>query len=177
MRGSFLRREDGSVAVEAMIILPVIFWAYLCMFAIYDAYRMFSVHQKAAFTISDAISRETMPIDDDYLDGTHDLFEYLSRSQGQTSMRVSQIWYDEDNDSYRADWSEVRGSISPLSDAQVSNWHDKLPVMPDNERIVLLETWSNYDTPFETGLTADEIRTYVFTSPRYAPAVCFDACN
>ncbi len=177
VRCDFARREDGTVAVEAMLVMPVMFWAYLSVFAIHDAYRTYGMHQKAAYSIGDAISRETVPIDNAYFDGTRDMFEYLTHSQGQTDMRISQIWYDAVNDEYRRDWSEVRGNIAALTDAEVLNWHNKLPIMLGNERVVLLETWSNYDPPFETGLTVDEIRTFVFTRPRYAPVVCFDACN
>ncbi|MEM6305589.1 MAG: hypothetical protein AAF744_12790 [Pseudomonadota bacterium] len=177
LKRDFWRREDGTVAVEAMLVMPVMFWAFLSMFAIHDAFRAYGIHQKAAYSIGDAISRETVPIDDAYFDGMHDMFEYLAHSQGETDIRISQIWFDGDNDQYRLDWSEVRGGIPPLSDGEVQNWHDRLPVMPGNERVVLLETWSTYDAPFETGLTNDEIRTFVFTRPRYAPRVCFDACN
>lgn len=177
LRHDFGRRQDGAVAVEAMLVMPIMFWAYLSVYAIHDAYRSYGTHQKAAYSLGDAISRETVPLDDEYFDGARDIFEYLTNSQGMTDMRISQIWYDEDNDEYRRDWSEVRGNVVPLTDAEVRNWHHKLPVMPDNEHVVLLETWSTYDPPFETGLTTDEIRTYVFTRPRYAPVVCFDTCN
>lgn len=177
LRMDFLRREDGTVAIEAMIIMPVMFWAYLSMFAIQDAFRTYGIHNKAAFAIGDAISRETVPLDDDYLNGTRDLFEYLAHSQGNTDMRVSQIWFDGDANEYKRDWSEVRGNMPELTDIDVKNWHDKLPIMISNERVVLFETWSSYDPPFETGLTVDEIRTFVFTRPRYAPVVCFLACN
>ena len=177
LRHGFVRRQDGAVAIEAMLIMPMMFWAFLCLFAIHDAWRSYGIHQKAAFSIGDAISRETFPIDDAYIDGAHDLFEYLAHSAGNTNLRVSQIWYDGPNDVYKADWSKTRGGAEPLTDAEVANWHHKLPIMPHNERVVLLETWSFYDPPFDTGLTADEIRTYVFTRPRYAPRVCFETCN
>lgn len=177
VRRDFCRREDGTVAVEAMLVMPIMFWAFLSMFAIHDAFRAYGIHQKAAFSIGDAISRETVPIDDEYFNGVRDMFEYLAHSQGQTDMRISQIWYDAVANEYKVDWSEKRGSISELTDIVVKNWHDKLPVMIGNERVLLLETWSVYDPPFETGLTNDEIRTYVFTRPRYAPKVCFNSCN
>ncbi|MGB3245259.1 MAG: hypothetical protein WBB25_12035 [Sulfitobacter sp.] len=177
LRMDFMRREDGTVAVEAMIVMPAMFWAYLAMFAIQDAYRTFGIHQKAAFSIGDAISRETVPLDDAYLTGVRELFEYLAHSRDKTDMRISQIWYDGAAHEYKRDWSQVRGSIAPLSDAEVKTWHSKLPKMASNERVVLFETWSNYDPPFETGLTVDEIRTFVFTRPRYAPVVCYNSCN
>ena len=177
LRCDFLRREDGTVAIEAVIVTPLLFWTFLSMFSIFDAFRMYSINQKAAYTIGDAISRETVPIDADYLEGAQDLFEYLSRSQGKTSIRVSSVWYDAYGDRYLRDWSQVRGSVPALNNDDVRNWHDKLPILPDKERLVLVETWSTYDPPFNTGLENREIRNFVFTRPRYAPRVCWEDCN
>jgi hypothetical protein len=171
LRLDFMRREDGSIALEATIIMPVLFWTYLSMFSIFDAFRMYSVHQKAAFTIGDALSRETVPIDNDYFDGVLDLYEYLSRSQGQTSMRISSVWYDEENDVFNTDWSQTRGSMPALTSEDTQNWHQRIPVLVDNEHVIILETWSEYNPPFRTGLEEREIRNLVFTRPRYATCV------
>lgn len=177
LRCEFLRREDGTIAIEAMIVMPLLFWTYLSMFSIFDAFRMYSINQKAAYTIGDAISRETVPIDGQYLDGAQNLFEYLSRAQGKSSIRVSSVWYDASADEYHSDWSQVRGTVDALADADVKYWHEKLPVLPDNDRLVLVETWSEYDPPFNTGLEERQIRNFVFTRPRYAPRVCWQTCN
>ena len=177
LRCNFLRREDGSVAVEAMIVMPLLFWTYLSMFSIFDAFRMYSINQKAAYTIGDAISRETVPIDGAYLEGVQDLFEYLSRSEGKSSIRVSSIYYNAAQDEYYRDWSKKRGTVAELTNADVKNWHEKLPILPNNERLVLVETWAEYDPPFNTGLEETEIRNFVFTRPRYAPRVCWVTCN
>ncbi len=177
LRCNFLRREDGFVTIEAMIMMPVMFWLFLSMFSIFDTFRIYNVNQKAAYTISDAISRETVPIDGDYLEGIQDLFEYLSRSQDQSSIRVSSIYYDAAQDKYFQDWSQKRGSVDALTNEDVQDWHDKLPILPDNERLVLLETWSDYDPPFKTGLEDRVIQNFVFTRPRYAPRVCWVNCN
>ena len=165
----FLRREDGTIALETMIVMPMIFWAYLSMYSIFDAYRMYNLNQTATYTIGDAISRETMAIDPAYLQGMQDLFEYMTRGQGKTAMRVTSIWYDADNDRYFTDWSQVRGWVTPLASSDVQNWHAKLPVMPNNERVTLVETWRDYDPLFNTGLEQREIHNFAFTRPRYAP--------
>ncbi len=177
LRLDFLRRENGSVAIEAVLVLPMLFWVFLSVFSIFDAFRMYSVNQKAAFTIGDAISRETVPIDSQYLAGMQDLFEYLARADGKTSIRVSSIWYDKGRDRFIRDWSQKRGSVTALTNDDVRNWHDKLPLMLDQERVVLVETWTDYDPPFKTGLENLEIKNFVFTRPRYAPRVCWDDCN
>ncbi|MFG6498718.1 TadE/TadG family type IV pilus assembly protein [Sulfitobacter sp. 1A13191] len=165
----FKGREDGSIAVETVIMLPLMFWAYLAMYSTFDTFRMYNLNQTAAYTVGDAISRETQAIDADYLRGMQQLFEYLTRGTGQTALRVSSIWYDQANDRYHADWSQVRGTVQPLTSDDVRDWHDKLPVMPDNERVTLVETWRDFEPLFKTGLERRDIHNFVFTRPRYAP--------
>ncbi len=173
----FARREDGTIALEAMIVMPVMFWAFLSMFSIFDAFRTYSINQKAAFTIGDSISRETAPLDSDYIAGSLQLFEYLSDSQGQSAIRISSLYYDAAGDRFYSDWSKVSGAVAELSSNDVQEWSTKLPVLPDNERVMLVETWSQYTPPFNTGLEEREIRNFVFTRPRFAPRVCWEECN
>ncbi|MDF1727012.1 MAG: pilus assembly protein [Sulfitobacter sp.] len=171
-----VRREEGSVSIEAAIVLPAIFLAFLSIFAIFDAYRMYSINQKAAFTIGDAVSRETLPIDNNYLNGVQNLFEYLTRAD-DSAIRITSVWYDADNDRFYRDWSQSRGWVENLTSSDVRNWHDKLPLMVDNERIMVVETWTRFKPPFKTGLENQMIRNFVFTRPRYAPRVCWNDCN
>lgn len=177
LRGDFFRDEEGVIAIEAVIIMPMIFWTFLSLFSIFDSFRMYSINQKAAFTIGDAISRETLPIDGEYLSGALNLFEYLSKSQGNAAIRVTSLRYDAGNDRFRRDWSETRGWVDSLSNSDVRNWTDRLPIMVNNERLILVETWNRYEPPFRTGLELNEIKNFVFTRPRYAPRVCWVECD
>jgi hypothetical protein len=183
MRGDFVRDEEGVIAIEAMIIMPMMFWTFMCMFSIFDAFRSYSMNQKAAFTIGDAISRETQPIDAAYLDGMWSMFDYLAETTEPSSLRVTSLYFDGAANTFRVDWSQSRGSEGGFSDANFSGttntayWRDRLPVIPANERIMLVETWDNYDPPFETGLEQEVIHNSVFTRPRYAPRVCWQVCN
>jgi hypothetical protein len=172
----FRREENGSIAIETVLIIPALFWAYLAMFAIFDSYRQYGMNQKAAYTIADMVSRETTPIDDQYLDGAQEMMRFLTNapSVGEVSIRVSSIRYDADDDLYDLEWSEARGWKPSLSPAQVANWHTRLPVLTDNDRITLVETWVKYDPPFDTGLSDRVVQNFVFTKPRYAPQVLFD---
>lgn len=170
----FFRDEAGNIAIEAVIVLPILFWAYLSMFAIFDAYRQYAINQKAAFTIGDLISRQTTPLDAAFLSGTRDLFDTLTRGQTVSSMRVTSVRYDAETDSYAQDWSQALGAATAAEDPMVQEWADQLPVMPDNERVMVVETWSDYDPPFNTGLTLSQIHNFVFTRPRYAPRVLWE---
>ena len=153
------------------------FWSYLAVFSIFETVRTYDLAQKAAYTIGDAISRETAPLDDQYMTGMHALYEYLSQTEGQSAIRVTSLRWDAAADRFFADWSRTRGAAAQLTSEDVREWSARLPVMPDNERVMLVETWSDYDPPFATGLEQRNIRNFVFTRPRFAPRVCWEQCN
>ncbi len=164
--------ETGSIAVETILIIPILFWAYLSMFAIFDAYRQHSINQKAAFTISDIISRETTPIDNAYLLGSRQMLAYLTVNHvDDVAIRITSVKYDEVNDVYKRDWSKEKGWMPELTNNAVKELKDDLPTMPHNERVTVVETFVKYDPPFKTGLQERTIHNFVFTRPRYAPRV------
>lgn len=184
VRDDFTRDEEGSIAIEAMIMMPLIFWGYLSMFSIFDAFHSYSINQKAAYSIGDAVSRETQPLDDDYMDGMWDLFNYLAQTDADGALRITSVVYNGTEDQFEVDWSQKRGSAEVLSTSQltdaetdVSAWKARLPVVPDGERVMLVETWDSYDAPFATGLEQQVIQNRIYTRPRYAPRVCWLICN
>jgi len=175
---AFADDRSGSVTVEAAIMLPLLVWAYCALFTFFDAYRQSSINQKAAYTISDMISRESNPINDDFLDGSHQMLNFLTRSANERRIRVSVIRYDGDTDNHTVEWSQTRGTISALATGDVSDWNDKLPSMVNEERLILVETWTDYTAPFRiVGLNDQTIETFVFTRPRFSMQVCWDACG
>lgn len=168
--------ERGSIAVETVLIVPMIFWVYLTIFSIFDAYRHHSINQKAAYTIGDIISRETSPLDVAYLNGSRELLAYLTKNKkNHVAIRVTSVKYDAVNDVYKRDWSKKRGWVTALSNDDVSALKDDLPIMPHNERVMVVETFAKYEAPFNTGLSDREIHNFVFTRPRYAPRVLWDS--
>lgn len=175
---AFRDETGGTVSVEFIVMAPIIFWAYASMFSWFDAYRQVGVHEKAAFTIADMISRETDPITNEYIDNTRELVRFLTRSQDHPDLRVSVISYHLGKDQYGLDWSQKRGAIGKLRNSDVKNWHDKLPKLVNGERIILVETQLEYTPPFLYGLMEENtIRTFVFARPRFGPQVCFNSCG
>lgn len=172
----FGRQDDGTIAIETVLIIPALFWTYLAMFAIFDAYREYATNQKATYVIADMVSRETTPIDDEYVNGARDMMRFLTGAPNvsDVSIRVSSIFYDASTMSYGLDWTEKRGWVPDLSAGVVAGWTNRLPVMSDNDRITLVETWVKYDPPFNTGLSDRIVENFVFTKPRYAPMVLFN---
>ena len=103
---------------------------------------------------------------------------YMSWTQPENfALRITSVKYDADADEYRRDWSKTKGWMPPLDDSAVEDLRNSLPVMPDGERVVVVETFERYDPPFNMGLSDHEIHNFVFTRPRYAPRVCFDECE
>lgn len=168
----FRADETGSIAVETILIIPMVFWVYLTMFSIFDAYRNHSINQKAAYTIGDIISRETTPLDNSYMNGLREFLAYLTANETtDVAIRVTSVRYDAVNDVYKRDWSRRRGWVSALDNTAVAALKDDLPIMPHNERVMVVETFARYEAPFNTGLSDHEIHNFVFTRPRYAPRV------
>ena len=172
----FGRDDEGSIAVETVLILPILFWAYLALFATFHAYRAHSVNQKVAFTLGDMISRETAYLDQDYLNGTRVMLAYLANAkQSDTAIRITSVKWDNNNKIYKRDWSKKKGWVTALNNTAVKKLEDRLPVMKHNERLILVETWVKYDPPFSIGISEHEIVNFVFTRPRYAPKVVWNS--
>lgn len=170
----FAKDGSGSVAVEAVLILPFLLWAFLASFVYYDAFRQSSINLKAAYTIGDMLSRETAAVNDAYVNSLQSLFAFLAKDGSDPAVRVSVARWDEDDDRYELDWSEGRADRPPLSEENINAMRDRLPNLPDNERVILVETWSTYKPEFNVGLKEDLLYNLVFTSPRFAPQLVWE---
>lgn len=174
---SFLNRfrEDtrGTVAVEAAIMLPVLFWAFMAMALFFDMYQTRSTTEKAAYTISDMLSRETAAVDEEYVDNALDLFKTISSLDSISSLRVSVVaWSDIDED-YFLDWSYGTGLDEGLTEQSLANMSSKLPELVNGERLIVVQTFGKYDPPINIGLGTVDMDTFVFTRPRFAPQLAW----
>jgi hypothetical protein len=170
----FVEDARGSLTVEAVITLPILFWAMLSMMVFFDAYRQSGKSVKAAFTITDMVSREVDPINNAYLDGAFNLFRELVRSDQTPQMRITVVYFDAAANRFFRDWSHQRGGVPVLTNADILAMQDRLPAMPDNERLILVETWTDYTPPFNVGIDRQNLYHFVFTRPRFAPQVKFE---
>ncbi len=170
---AFAKDLRGTLTVEAVVMLPLLFWAMLAMLVFFDAYRQTSLNVKAAYTVGDMISREVDPITPAYLDGASLLFAELARSSSATKLRVTVVYYNSTQKRFYRDWSHQRGGVPVLSNADISKMTDRLPTVPNNERLILVETWADYEPPFNVGLKRQDLYNFVFTRPRFAPQVKF----
>ena len=168
---SFRDDTKGSVTVEFALMMPLLFWAYVGTYVFFDGYRQSAINLKAAYTVGDMISRETQAINNDYMDSMFELTKLLIRTNSDMSLRVTVLRWDEEDNQYYLDWSSARGGAVAMTESQLVGVALKLPVMPDEERVILVETWNTWTPAFRVGLEQTSLDNFVFTRPRFAPQV------
>jgi len=171
------RDESGSVAVETVLMVPLLAWAMLATLTYFDAYRNEAISYKAGLVLADAISREADTLNDDYIDGLYGLHKFLMLKDKTPDLRITSFRYRESYDDYRRVWSESRGSKPALTNATLNALRDRLPTMSNGERALLIETWSDYSAPYAVGLGDFGMATYNVISPRFTLRTCFDKEN
>ena len=178
-----LREDAGTVTVEFMLMTPLLAFAMVGILVFFDAQRTQSIDLKAALTIADVVSRERDVVGDTYVDGLYELQKFVNLHDKTPTLRVTLVRYhlkDEETETqdvtphFHVVWSEVRGNgQAPHTDATVSGYTPRLPVMGDGDRLILVETWTDYEQPIDVGLRNDGFSTFTFASPRHVK-VCFN---
>lgn len=176
---SFRDSTRGTVTVETVIVVPLLFWTLSATYEFFEMYRYKSVREKASYTIVDMISREQTNVSTAYVDNTKTLFDDFTNDRGENQMRISIITYNSDDDEYAIVWSEVRGDgpLDELTDDSIKTRHDILPIMGNGEHLIQVESYSEYEPQLDIGFSkAIGIQTRVFTSPRFAEQVKCPDC-
>lgn len=174
---SVLRKEDGSISVEAMLMLPLLIWCFLGAYVFYDAYRAQFVNAKASYTIGDILSRETNFITPDYMDSIFDLHQFLVARTTPVRLRVSVITYDAADDTYSVVWSENRGGGGTIDDAALTALVPAIPEMPDQGRAILVQTSMVYNPIYAAGIADMQFDDIVVSRPRFAGQLCWNASS
>lgn len=169
----FAADTRGSVSVEFIIMMPIIFYAFMAIYVYFEGFRQSTVNLKAAYTISDLMSRETEIISDDYIDSMQAMLQILTRANSAIALRMTVVrWSDADN-RYYVEWSENRDYGPNYTDASISIIEDKLPLLPDNEIVIVVETSNTYVPLFNVGMDDKLLTNFVFTKPRWVDQVCY----
>lgn len=170
----FRRDDAGSVSVEFIIMMPLLFWAFMAAHVFFEGYKLSTTNLKAAYTISDVLSRETNVVDDEYIDTLVELTKFLTRPDNEIDIRVTLVRWDEDDNRYYVDWSENRGFDYAISNETIFNFTNSLPVLYDGDRVIMMETRGLYRPDFKVGIGEQELYNIVVTRPRFAPQIVFE---
>jgi Flp pilus assembly protein TadG len=169
----FGRDEDGTLLAEAVIVLPLMLWAYMALFVYWDAYRAVNTVQKAAYTVSDMVSREMVTLNTAYVPGMRDLMRYLVDTDQTVKIRVSSVSWNEANDRFEVDWSRSPDNAMPqLTTASIQSLASSIPEMADGDRVMLVETEVSYKPAFNVGIDESTLKQFIVTRPRFVPKVC-----
>lgn len=165
--------ERGSFSVEAVLMFPLLIWAFIAMFVFFEGLRESNINLKATYTVSDLLSRETELIDQDYLDGMNEVYAWLSRSPNDVALRVTVVRYDADSDSHIKIGS---GGVDrdELTQLQVDAWiSPHVPIMADASTAIVVETWTTFTPILDIGLTETDIYNVIVTAPRFDGQLTF----
>lgn len=170
----FLRQdESGTLMAEAVLVLPFMLWSYLALFVYWDSYRAVNTVQKAAYTVSDMISREMVSVTEAYIVGMDAMMEYLIDQDQDARTRVSEITWSQINNRYEVFWSRSPHNAMPqLTTESLGTIADRLPVLADGDHVVLVEVAVDYKPSFNVGLGNQTIEQFIVTRPRFVPRVC-----
>ena len=167
----FFRRENGSLSVEAVLALPILVWAITATFVFWDAFKTLNVSQQATYTVADMLSREEGEIDMDYLTSMHELFDYLSPSDGDNALRVTVVMLTKDEDTgvetLEKMWSEGVGGVA--GHENLDSIRDRIPMMVAGDQMIVVESEQEWSPTLAVGLASYRFREVALARPRFTP--------
>jgi len=171
----FAESERGAMPVEGVIASTFLIWWYIASFQFFDAYRQKNINQKGAYTVADLISRETNAIDANYVEGMNTLFDYLTFSRRPTTIRVSSVFWDNDNNMNKVAWSYATGATGGLTTVELQERANRIPAMAVGDYVIVVETFMAYEPIFNTGLKAQWFEQFITTRPRFTTCIAWNA--
>ncbi len=168
-----VRREDGSVTIEAIIMLPILAAFYCATFVWFDAYRQKTLVMKASYAVSDVLSRQE-EVDEPYLDNMRDVLDYMIPSNAAPKMRISlinNIYDDDGNTAYTVVWSYGPNGMNDLTQEDIDRDSSWIPVMGDDDNVVVTETAVLHQPIFRVGIEDKVYRNTIVTRPRFHPTL------
>lgn len=171
----FAANENGAMPVEGVLASTFLIWWYVASFQFFDAFRQKNINQKGAYTIADLISRRQYePVDSNYIEGMNTLFDYITFSRQPTTIRVSSVFWDNDEEINKVAWSYGTGDTPGLTTAKLQDSANRIPVMAVGDYVVVVETFMAYEPIFNIGLNAQWFRQFITTRPRFTGCVMWD---
>lgn len=175
----FAREERGSVLAEGVIALPILLWAYVGLFAYWDAFRSLNTLQKAAYTLSDMISREnptSISLTSAYVVGMDKVLEYLIDADTNARLRVTSVTWSDTNQRFEVHWSRSPYEQLPeLTTDTLQPLAGQIPTMTAGDYVILVEVQMPYTPAFNVGMTDQTFSQFIVTRPRFIPCIPMDS--
>ncbi|MDJ0627549.1 MAG: hypothetical protein QNJ44_04745 [Rhodobacter sp.] len=165
----------GGLSVEAVMIIPLLLWAFLGLFVLFDSFHAKATNVKASAMIGDLLSRETNEINAAYMDGLNDVLDFLTHSPHDTIMRVSVVRYDGAEDEHILVWSHATAGKEMITEGTLSTIVPHIPVVQDAGSVIVVETWMAYVPFLNIAIEPLWFQNTVVTSPRFAPQLKWES--
>ncbi len=176
----FLRGSDGGMSVEAALVFPMLFLGMGLTYMYYDAFRIRTENVRAAYTVADLVSRQEQVIDQDFIDGLGDIFDYLTDDTDESWIRVNLVSWSSSSDKLVLNWSKTSGSHPENTQTDIENMADVIPVMANGDTVIVVETFMDYSSalaelPYYNSWLFEGIsfENVTVTSPRFVPKLEF----
>lgn len=162
--------ERGSMAIELVLVVPILFWVLMSTFVYFDAFRVETNSVRATITLAEMFSREDV-VDDSFIDISREVLRTLTFEEANPDLRVTVYEYDSNDDdgAFRVVWSEHRGMEQALTDEDliVLQAEGRLPPLSQFDQNIYIETRTQYNAPFNIGIgpfVATNLEDVTFTS-------------
>ena len=171
----FAREESGLASIESILLIPLLFWAYLGTFVMFDAYKKQTDGLRVTYAVADAISREETALNQAYLDSMLQLSNFMTRSPSGITQRITIVCYSPKKGLYRVAWSRSQGpqkkAFKKLKNDTIDTYKSQLPILPLGDQAIVVETFMEYSPMWDVGLEGQTFDYWVFTRPRFSQVV------
>ena len=171
--------ESGLIMAEFIITLPMLIWVFMALFAYWDVFRSMNTAQKAAYAISDLISRQNNDIPVTYLDGMQTVMEYLLPTTLSAKMRFTSVKWSVPNNQFEVIWSRSPGGALPqLTTSTLQSVKTQIPIMAATDTVMIVESSVPYSPVFDVGLAANyTLDEFIVTRPRFLTKICLQGAS
>lgn len=188
LMGRFLRDKNAVASIEFAFITPVMVFFMLGAVAAFDVVQGGKNYSNAAKTVVDLVTRQTTFSDDDLalqvaiVQAIMDDYADVPDLEVRVTSIYSRTEEDDDDDDDDEDsetknlelavaWSVSNIEGRAMNDAALAHF-DKLPSVPLNETIVLVEVSGTYTPYISTDFVGDmEYYRYAIRRPRFSASV------
>ena len=144
--------------------------------AFWDAYHAKLISKRAAYTISDAISRDQSDtIRNQDLVGYASVHSYLLRGKHPSRLRVTAFHWDPVEEEYNVIWSQTPNAEFPGHTNETLNARaDQIPNLADGDLVFLVEAQVGYTPILSVGLGQMAFEEFIVTRVRTGPQLVWE---
>jgi len=175
---AFAQETRGTLSVETALIMPFLLGLFAVTYVWYDAFRTKNAVLKATYSVADMISRETVPMTDNYFNGLTTVFTFMIETPDPTSLRITTVKCTEkcDDDALRElemCWSWASGDYPAHNTTTFQALEEAIPLMVLGDTVVVTEGRVEYTPLFRRWMDDMELRNTIVTRPRFTPQVAY----